>query len=827
MRGPGVPGGAGAAGVTAPSGPRWIRMAVLMALLLAAYGCWQAFHLTAGHRPLFGDLFFFPVTGASAWAAWRASKRCAASPRLQSGWRFLALAALSGFGAEVAQTIYEVEGKRPYPSVADVLFLLFYAFMLWGLLRFAVGRRTVAERVRLGLDLAVVAVGSSAVVLYVVLGPTAVAGSPSVVQGVFSIAYPVGDMVLLIGLASVLLRQATRSARRPLQFIAVGLALYVVGDLIYGYITLHSVYHGGDPVDTFYMVAIALFAVAAAAQQTATAAATEPREATRRRATWAPYTASAVGFGLLIVTERHNAFFPNLALAITAVLLAGLVSVRQFLAQHDLLRTQGQLSHQSLHDALTGAPNRVLVLDRGEQILARSRRLGVPATALFMDIDGFKQINERYGHKGGDEVLQRVAARLRSVLREGDTVGRLGGDEFVMLLDCVARDVSPELIAERILAVVRQPIELSMPGRSPVSVTVSIGIATTRAASAGDLLQDADLALYEAKAAGKDGYVLFESAMQVEAQDQIDLESDLADALAANQFFLVYQPILDLGTEQVVGVEALLRWRHPTRGVIAPDVFIPIAEANGLIVPIGRWVLGQACAQAATWHRHGYALDISANVSARQLERDAFVTEVRTALDESGLDPATLILEITETVLMRRPDATAQLLRKVSDLGVRIAVDDFGTGYSSLAYLRRFSVDSLKIDRSFTKGLETATDANAHFPADALNDGAFLHGLARANEAQTLMHTLIQLGKALGIRTLAEGVEQPGQVRQLQHEGCDLAQGFLFARPLTHDAVEAFLDERAAGGPRSAGRLPDSQTPAEHDTVEAREVASR
>jgi diguanylate cyclase (GGDEF)-like protein len=701
--------------------------------------------------------------------------------------------------------MYEVDGKRPYPSVADVLFLLFYVFMLCGLLRFAVGRRNIAERVRLGLDLAVVAIGSSAVVLYVVLGPTAVAGSPSLLQAVFSIAYPVGDMVLLIGLASVLLRDTTPSARRSLQLIAAGLILYVAGDLIYGYITLHSVYHGGDPVDTFYMVAIALFAVAAAAQQSATTSGKEPVEVTRHRATWAPYTASAVGFGLLIVVDRHDPFFPNLSLAITAVSLAALVSVRQFLAQHDLLRTQGQLSHQSLHDALTGLPNRILVLDRGEQILARSRRLGVPATALFMDIDGFKQINERYGHQGGDEVLKRVAARLRSVMREGDTVGRLGGDEFVMLLDCAARDVAPELIAERILVVVRQPIELTKPGRSPLSVTASIGIATTRPASAEDLLQDADLALYEAKAAGKDGYAVFESAMQVEAQDQIDLESDLADALAGNQFFLAYQPILDLGTERVVGVEALLRWRHPTRGVIAPDVFIPIAEANGLIVRIGRWVLAQACAQAATWRRDGYALDMSVNVSARQLEHDEFITEVQKALDASGLDPATLILEITETVLMRKPDATARLLRELNALGVRIAVDDFGTGYSSLAYLRRFSVDSLKIDRSFIKGLEIAADTNAHFPAGALNDGAFMRSLACSNEAQTLTHTLIQLGKALGIRTLAEGVEQPSQVRQLQHEGCDLAQGFLFAQPLTPQAVAVFLDERARGCSQSVG----------------------
>jgi EAL domain-containing protein (putative c-di-GMP-specific phosphodiesterase class I) len=239
--------------------------------------------------------------------------------------------------------------------------------------------------------------------------------------------------------------------------------------------------------------------------------------------------------------------------------------------------------------------------------------------------------------------------------------------------------------------------------------------------------------------------------------------------------------MLDLKSKRVVGVEALLRWRHPTRGVIPPDAFIPIAEESGLIVPIGRWVLDRACAQAAAWHESGYALDISINVSARQLERPEFVEEVRAALRESGLDASTLTLEITETVLMRKPDATAHLLGELKALGVRIAVDDFGTGYSSLAYLRQFPVDSLKIDRTF------------------------ITGLTRSGEAHALTHTLIRLGKALGLQTLAEGVEQHSQLRQLQDEGCDLAQGFLFARPLAPDAVERFFDVNSGVAGNSVG----------------------
>lgn len=457
----------------------------------------------------------------------------------------------------------------------------------------------------------------------------------------------------------------------------------------------------------------------------------------------------------------------------------------------------GELEHTAMHDPLTDLPNRHLVLDRAEQILARARRLDVPVTALFVDIDGFKQVNDRYGRQAGDEILRRVGTRLKSILRDNDTVGRIGGDEFVMLVDSVGLDAAPELVAQRILDVLRQPIRLAAGDHPPLSLTASIGIATGRAASAEDLMQDADLALYKAKAVGKNGYVQFESAMHTAAQDRIHLEMDLAVALAADQLFLVYQPMLDLHSEKVVGVEALLRWSHPTAGVIQPDAFIPIAEENGLIVAFGRWVLERACAQAAIWHRRGLPLNMSVNVSARQLERTEFVGEVRTVLRDSAMDPAMLTLEITETVLMRRPETTARLLHELKGLGVRIAVDDFGTGYSSLAYLRQFPVDSLKIDRTFITGLEFSSEAHA------------------------LTHTLIQLGKALGLQTLAEGVERQDQVRELQREGCDLAQGFLFARPLAADAIEGFL--RGNAGLSGENVLSRSASPnAEADNCRSR-----
>ena len=434
-----------------------------------------------------------------------------------------------------------------------------------------------------------------------------------------------------------------------------------------------------------------------------------------------------------------------------------------------------ELEYRVLHDVLTGLPNRRLVLDRAEQVLARARRIDVPVTVLFVDIDGFKQINDRFGHQTGDNVLRQVGQRLRGVLRDSDTVGRLGGDEFVLVLDCAGPDAAhPERVAERILTALRKPLELPASGHAPAVISASIGIASALSDSAEDLLHDADVAMYQAKAAGKGGYVLFEASMQVAAADRLNLELDLADALEADQLYIDYQPVINLASEQVVGVEALLRWQHPTRGVIEPEGFLPIAEASGMIAPIGRWVLAQVCAQGASWRAKGYRIGVSVNITARQFARAEFLDEVRDALGESGLEPASLTLEITEATMVRRPANTGRVLAALRELGVAIAVDDFGTGYSSLGYLRQFPIDAVKIHRSFVSGLTGSGDARA------------------------LTHTLIQLGKTLGIKTLAEGVEEHGQLHTLRADGCDLGQGFLFAQPLSPEELERFLEERLA-----------------------------
>jgi diguanylate cyclase (GGDEF)-like protein len=459
-------------------------------------------------------------------------------------------------------------------------------------------------------------------------------------------------------------------------------------------------------------------------------------------------------------------------LSAVLLLLALVLITGRWRALRLVVEKTEQLSYQAMHDALTTLPNRALVIDRAELMLARARRLDIPIATMFIDVDGFKHVNDTFGHGAGDQFLQIIAERLSGAIRETDTVGRLGGDEFVVLVEGETLFAGVEFVAERLLSVLRQPLELDGALGRPQSCSVSIGVAVGQRASADQLLHDADLAMYQAKEAGKNRYVLFEERMQTDSVDRLELEADLGDALAEEQLFLLYQPTFDLQSEVATGVEALVRWAHPTRGVVAPDVFIPLAEENAMIIPLGRWVLQQACRQGALWHAAGYTIGMAVNVSARQLEHDGFIEDVRDALAAHDLPPAALTLEITETVLMRDATAAAVRLRALKALGVRIAIDDFGTGYSSLAYLRQFPVDALKIDRSF------------------------MSGIASSHEAEALMHTLIQLGKALGLETLGEGIEEHAQLEQLRHEDCDSGQGFFFARPLEAEAVTRFLDRK-------------------------------
>ena len=447
--------------------------------------------------------------------------------------------------------------------------------------------------------------------------------------------------------------------------------------------------------------------------------------------------------------------------------------------------TEKELARLAFHDGLTGLANRALFSDRLEQALRRTARSGGDVAVVFLDLDGFKAVNDSLGHQAGDTLIREVATLLQAAVRTEDTLARLGGDEFAILVEQAGPGAAEAVrISERILEALTAPIDL---GGQRVSVSASLGIATgDAAATGGSLLRDADNAMYWAKGAGRGRFVVFNPQMRSAAAERLQLERDLWAALGDDQFRLVYQPVVDLGSERVVGFEALLRWDHPTLGVVMPERFLPVAEEIGVIVDVGRWVLQEACAAAAAWRRdHSGAAGVSmaVNVSPTQLASPDLVGDVRRALADSGLPPSALILELTESVLVRDPLLAAERLRELRTLGVRLALDDFGTGYSSLSHLRQFTVDILKIDRSFVS---------------AIDDAEVMPGILRG---------LINLGHALDLEIVAEGIELEGQRTHLRDGHVGLAQGYLFAAPLEATDAELLLMGRS-GAPDGATPLP-------------------
>ncbi len=458
---------------------------------------------------------------------------------------------------------------------------------------------------------------------------------------------------------------------------------------------------------------------------------------------------------------------------------------------------EARLEHQAFHDGLTNLPNRALFLDRLEQALARTRRDGDAVGVLFMDLDRFKMVNDSLGHDVGDELLAAVARRLIVCLRPGDTLARYGGDEFTVLLERLRSDADAIEVAERLLRSLSEPFVLQ---ERQVFVSASIGVSFAKQplSEDGDPLREADLAMYRAKERGKGRWEVFESAMNAEAVQRLELETELRQAIDRDELFLLYQPLVDLASGRITGVEALVRWRHPRRGVVTPDKFIALAEETGLILRLGTWVLEEACRQGQRWLEEGLPpLHVSVNISADQFQKGRLPEQLQEILVATGLAPDRLTLEMTESVVMEEAEATMQIMREIAGLGVRLALDDFGQGYSSLSYLKRFPLDVLKVDK------------------------AFVDGLVDNAEDRAIVRSVVALARELGISVTAEGIETARQLEQVKALGCHVGQGYWFSRAVGPDGINELLRPSGAeaGNGQKSSALSSGTVPRARSTA--------
>lgn len=513
--------------------------------------------------------------------------------------------------------------------------------------------------------------------------------------------------------------------------------------------------------------------------------------------------------------EVDRSLRPQLIQSFMVFVLSGLLGAGIFIALRAvplrlLRRVIERASFLASHDALTNLPNRAVFQEWMAHTMADVERDGTPAAVLFLDLDHFKEVNDLLGHAAGDELLKQVSERMSETLRQNDVLARLGGDEFAIIQKRIAQPEGAAQLAQRLIAILAEPFDLS--GQEAM-IGVSIGITMCEPGGQADpshLLQQADMALYRAKSGGRGNYQFFKEEMNRRLLERKTMEIDLRRALANDQLQLHFQPQIDLATSALIGVEALIRWNHPEQGMIAPDRFIPLAEETGLILPIGDWVIHTACRQAQAWP----SLKVAVNVSPVQFRRGDLVAVVRHALEETGMNAGRLELEITEGVLMQDTDATIAILTALKELGVKIAMDDFGTGYSSLSYLRRFPFDKIKIDRSFI--------------ADMGHD----------DHADSIISAVISLGRALGMKSNAEGVETIEQANLLRAQGCEEVQGFYFGRPMAGEHIDALVQSFQNGDAAAVATVAIASTadratvstqdnPPEIDTAEDAPISAR
>jgi diguanylate cyclase len=687
----------------------------------------------------------------------------------------------------------------PFPSVADLLHLAFYPLLVAGMLM--VIRERGENRDRASLIDALIVTLSLATLLWVYLiAPYVAGGSLSLAGRVTSIAYPAMDILVL----GVVARVAAGSHRREaaFTFLLSGAVVLLLSDALHGWKLLGGVSGTGGLIDTGWAIYFVLLGTAALHPSMRLLSTPGPEiDAHLTRARLALLACASLTVPLLIVlrdalNESLDLYVLVSASAVMFALvllrMAGIVHRNEELAVQMVALTeqsaQAELEHQAFHDALTGLPNRALFRNRVAHALAGRRRDGLPVAVLFVDVDDFKHVNDGLGHLAGDLVLREVARRLEDCMRPVDTAARLGGDEFGVLIHDTESELHAVEIAQRVMASLEPAIALE---DREVTIATSVGIAFSDRgmfadgasfpassphrlgtgkgeADADEMLRDADAAMHMAKERGKGHYRVFQPDMHAKALTRLELRGDLQGALEGGEFTLRYQPIMDLARGDMAGMEALLRWEHPTRGTVAPLEFVPLLEDTGMIVAVGHHVLKEACGWAAHMQEvcpREPPLSMAVNVSACQLQRPEFIEEVREALGESAIPPASLTLELTESVMMQDMELTLLRLKALRALGVRLAIDDFGTGYSSLNYIRQLPVDIVKIDRSFL------ADPNP--------------------EVAELTAAIVQLARIFKLKAVAEGIEDAGQLHRLRRIGCDFGQGFHFAKPLGREEILA------------------------------------
>ncbi len=713
-------------------------------------------------------------------------------PARVRAWMMLAAGvALQSVGDVIVTLLTGSDGVEPFPSVADVAYLAGYAIVVVGILELAWGGNREHDRVA-WVDALVVAAAASIFVWVLVIRPE-ISSSADAASGLVAAAYPFLDVVQIAVVAHLLL-----GGRRTPAVIFLGLsfAASLVADLVYAVLTFDGTYQVGHLVDAGWLVGYLALGTAALHSSMAISAASP---ATGQASHWAltrprlVLLAGAAMTGPLVIAlqamrgEPPDTFAIVIGLSVVYLLIlgrvvVGLTALQGALQERSVLATE--LAEQASHDPLTGLGNRRLFLAHLESALARPTP-GRATAVLYLDLDRVKAINDTEGHAAGDAAIVTVAERLRSGLRSADTVARLGGDEFGILL-ASATEFEALGVAARVNALLEDPVPI---GTHAVRITASVGVAL---AAPGDTVQDvlrnADQAMYRVKVAGGGSYVRHTEEMQAEIAERVQLQADLSRAVERSEFVLHYQPIIDLESGAIVGLEALVRWEHPTRGLLLPGAFLGLAEEIGLIVPLGRWVFREAVRQASEWQRQGLmrrALMIDINVAARQLADPRFVREVAAAVAGTGMGAGRIAVELTETELIRDPEAVGRRLAVLRKGGLRVVIDDFGTAYASMSYLVNLPVDGLKIDRQFVHELEYG-----------------------AGPGRALVSSMVGLARQIGIWAVAEGVETETQARALRELGCPYAQGYLFGRPLPAARVASILASGAIAVPT---RAPESE----------------